>query len=68
MKLKMLWKFRKMNIFAATLLLHNLPSATQPPLLSTKTFFIAAWQCYFGMKTIKQQYFAILSSLILWSI
>ena len=31
-----------MNIFTATLLLHNLPSATHPSLLSAKTFFIAA--------------------------
>ena len=33
---------------------------------SAETFFIAARQCYFEMKTIKQMYFSILSSLILW--
>ena len=65
----MSWKFReitKMNIFAATLLLHNLLSATHPPLPSAKRFFIAARQCYLEMKTIKQPYFSILSSIILW--
>ena len=36
--------------FAATLLLHNLPSATYPPLLSARRFFNAARQCYFEMK------------------
>ena len=56
----------KTKIFAATLLLHNLPSATHPPLTSAKTFFIGVQQCYFEIKTIKQPYFSILSSLILW--
>ena len=55
----------KTNIFATTLLLRNLPSATHPPLPSAKTFFIAMRQCYFEMKSIKQPYFSILSSLIL---
>ena len=31
--------------FAATLLLHNLPSATHPPLPSARRFFNAAGQC-----------------------
>ena len=53
------------EIFAATLLLHNLLSATHPPLPSAKTFFIAARQCYFETKTIKQPYFSILSSIII---
>ena len=53
------------KIFAATLVLHNLLSATHPPLLSAKKFFIAAWQCFFEMKTNKELYFSILSSLIL---
>ena len=68
-KLKILrtfYEITKTNILAATLLLHNLPSATHPPLPSAKTFFIAARQCYFEMKTIKQPYFSILSSLSLW--
>ena len=47
------------SIFAATLLLHNQLSATHPPLLSAKTFFIAALQCYFEKKTIKPPYFSI---------
>ena len=55
-----------MKMFAATLLLHNLPSATHPSLPSAKRFFIVARQCYLEMKTIKQPYFYILSSLILW--
>ena len=44
--------------FAATLLLHNLPSA--------KRFFIEARQCYLEMRMIQQPYFSILSSIILW--
>ena len=49
----------------ATLLLHNLPSATHPPLPSARRFFNEARQCYFEMKTKKEPYFSILSSLIL---
>ena len=43
------------KIFAATLLLHNLlsASATHPPLLSARRFFNAARQCYFYIKTNK---------------
>ena len=52
--------------FAATLLLHNLPSATHPPLLSARRFFNAVRQCYLEMKTNKVPYFSILSSIILW--
>ena len=54
-----------MKIFAATLLLHNLPSAAHPPLPSAKRFFIVARQCYLEMKTIKQPYYSIVSSIIL---
>ena len=43
-----------------------LPSATHPPLPSAKTFFIVARLCYFEMKTNKETYFSILSSIILW--
>ena len=53
--------------FAATQLLHNLPYATHPPLLSAKRFFNAARQCYFDMKTIKEPCFSILSIIILCS-
>ena len=52
--------------FAATLLLHNLLSATHPPLSSARRFFNAARQCYFEMKTNTEPYFSILSSIILW--
>ena len=52
--------------FAATLLLHNLPSATHPPLPSGRRFFNVAQQCYFEMKTNTEPYFSILSSIILW--
>ena len=52
--------------FSATLLLHNLPSATHPPLTSARRFFNAAQQCYFEMMTNKELYFSILSSIILW--
>ena len=52
--------------FAATLLLHNLPSATQPPLQSARIFFNVARQCYFEMKMNTELYFSILSSIILW--
>ena len=45
--------------FAATLLLHNLLSATHPPLLSAKRFFNGARQCYFDMKTNKELCFSI---------
>ena len=48
--------------FAASLLLHNLPSATHP---SGRIFFNVAWQCYFEMKTNTEPYFSILSSIIL---
>ena len=68
-KLKISQKFRtitKPKTFAATLLLYNLLSATHPPLPSAKKFFIAAQQCYFEMKTNKEPYFSILSSIILW--
>ena len=54
------------RILSPALLLHNLPSATHPPLPSAKRFFIAVRQCYLEMKTIKQPYFSILSSIILW--
>ena len=54
----------KTKVFTATLLLHNLPSATNPP--SAKRFFIALWQCYLEMKTKKEPpYFSILSFIIL---
>ena len=58
----------KIKNFAKILqpLLHNLPSATHPPLLYARRFFNAAWQCYFEMKTNKEPYFSILSSIILW--
>ena len=56
----------KTKLVAGTLLLHNLPSATHPPLLSAKRFFIAALQCYLHLKTLKEPYFSILSSIILW--
>ena len=52
--------------FAATLLLHNLPSATYPPLPSARRFFNAVWQCYFEMKPNKGPCFSILSFIILW--
>ena len=60
-------KFTKHEIknFAATLLLHNLPSATHPPLPSARRFFNAARQCYFEMKTNKEPCFSILSFIIL---
>ena len=58
--------FRFRN-FATTLLLHNLSSATHPPLPSARRLFNAAWQCYFEMKTNTEPYFSILSSIILWS-
>ena len=51
--------------FAATLLLHNLRSATHPPLPSARRFFNVAWQCYFEIKTNTEPYFSILSSIIL---
>ena len=51
--------------FAATLLLHNLPSATHPPLQSARRFFNVEQQCYFEMKTNTEPYFSILSSIIL---
>ena len=51
------------KIFAATLLLHNLPTVTHPPLPSAKRFFIAEKQCYLEMKTLKEPYFSILSIL-----
>ena len=57
----------KNKFFEPPLLLHNLPSATHPRLPSAKIFFIAARQCYLEMKTIKQTYFTILSSIILCS-
>ena len=57
--------FREIKIFAAPLLLHNLPFATHPPLPSAKRFFNAAQQCYFDMKTNKEQCFSILSYIIL---
>ena len=63
-------KFReimKKKNFAATLLLLNLTSATHPPLLSAIRFFNAAQQCYFEMKTKTEQYFSILSFIILCS-
>ena len=53
--------------FVATLLLHNLPSATYPPLLSARRFFNAARQCYFDMKRNKEPCFSILSSIFLWT-
>ena len=52
--------------FASNLLVHNLPSATQPSLPSARRFFNVARQCYFKMKTNSEQYFSILSSIILW--
>ena len=52
--------------FAATLLPHNLPSATHPPLPSARRFFNAAWKCYFEMKANKEPCFSILSFTILW--
>ena len=39
--------------------------ATHPPLPSAKRFFNAAQQCYFDMKTNKEQCFSILSFIIL---
>ena len=51
--------------FAATLLLHNLLSATHPPLPSARRFFNVARQCFFDMKTNKESYFSILSFIIL---
>ena len=36
------------------------------PLPSARRFFNGAWQCYFEMKTNKELYFSILSSIILW--
>ena len=51
--------------FEATLLLHNLPSATHSPLPSARRFFNAAQQCYFEMKTNTEPYFSVLSSIIL---
>ena len=52
--------------FAATLLLHNLPSATHPPLPSARRFFNAVRQCYFEMKPNKELCISILSIIILW--
>ena len=52
--------------FAATLLLHNLPSATHPPLPSARRFFNAVRQCYFEMKPNKEPCFSILSIILLW--
>ena len=69
MKLKVSRKFReitKNENFAATLLLHNLLSATHPPLLSARRFFNAVRQCYFEMKPNKEPCFSILSIIILW--
>ena len=63
--MKILQNYGNKN-FAATLLLHNLPSATHPTLPSDRRFFNAARQCYFEMKTNKEPYFSILSSKILW--
>ena len=66
---KFFWKLRKQKFsqppysYTICRLLHS----THPPLPSSKTFFIAARQCSLEMKTIKQQYFSILSSLILWT-
>ena len=60
-KLKISRKYENEN-FAATLLLHNLPSATHPPLPSARRFFNVARQCFFDMKTNKEPYFSILSS------
>ena len=51
--------------FTAILLLHNLLSYTHPPLLSARRFLNAVRQCYFEMKTNKELYFSILSSIIL---
>ena len=51
--------------FAATLLLHNMPSATHPPLPSARRFFNVVQQCYFEMKTNKEPCFSILSIIIL---
>ena len=64
---KISWNYENKN-FAATLLLHNLPSATHPLLPSVRRFSNAVRQCYFEMKTIKEPYFSILSSIILWFI
>ena len=65
---KISWNYENKNL-AGTLLLHNLPSAaTHPPLPSAKRFFNAARQCYFEMKTNKEPFFSILSSIILWCI
>ena len=64
-KLKISQNYENKN-FAATLLLHNLPSATHPPLPSARRFFNAARQSYFEMKTNTEPYFSILSSIILW--
>ena len=46
--------------------LHNLLSATPPPLPSARRFFNAERQCYSEMKMHKEPYFSILSSIILW--
>ena len=46
--------------FAATLLLHNLLSATHPPLSSARRFFTVAQQCYFEMKTNTEEYGTVL--------
>ena len=62
---KILHNYENEN-FSATLLLHNLPSATHPPLPSARRFFNAARQCYFEMKTNKEPCFSILSFIILW--
>ena len=63
---KFLWNYKNQHFCS-----HPTPTqsafcySTHPPLPSAKTFFIAARQCYFEMKMIKQTYFSILSSFIL---